>query len=129
MNKEFINIGVELKDVIEDIISFQKVTFPKANLANQMEKFEEETEEFLKETDPAKKIEELVDMFIVSIGVSEMSPAGKVIGFSLFNTVIDLQSKLCETLTEFKEAIQKKMEINKARTWVFENNIYHHIDK
>ena len=101
-----------MKETIETIIQWHKETFPDVTLRDQLLKFEEEKKEFAE----SKDITELVDMFIVACGVCRFDCLAAA---ECFDYITDLLAAIggVGACALFQGCIDKKMEINRARTW------------
>lgn len=103
---------------LEEYVEWQTKAMPLCTKESQFLKVEEELEEFLE----SNSIEELVDVVMASIilGVRFNSPVAFFIVDKLFEQTFDDE----ELLDKFIE----KFEINKKRTWVFNERTktYHH---
>lgn len=111
------------------IKKWHKKTFPDATLTGQLEKFKEERLEFETETDTKKKMLELADMYIVICGIGRFD---MLIAVALWE---DIKSLLLsnfpmysppERIVRLRAAINKKMRINRQRTWNKLNGQYKH---
>lgn len=110
---------------LEKIKKWNEETFPDATLGGQLEKLEEEIQEYIKaDEEDAKK--ELADIFIVLGGLRRWE--SKVGNFQENCLVKEMTIPI---LTDLLFNINKKMEINKERTkkgvWKKQSNgSYHH---
>lgn len=102
-----------MKETILSIAKWHEETFPCSTLEGQLQKYDEEKEEFAKSD--RKDLSELADMFIVACGIARFDMCW---GIRTLNNVVFWQQiggfdtpKLCE-------AIEKKMEKNRKRVWV-----------
>lgn len=109
------------------IMAWQKKVFPKATVLGQIKKFREEYNEFIAATKAGKKrasVEELADMYIVACGLLRLSTSS---GLKAMN---DFTWLICEANVKFESLqapINRKMDANVARKWVYKNGNYHHV--
>lgn len=119
-----------MKESILSIAQWHKDTFPDATLDGQRLKWMEEKREWKESLRPAVGIfgdvNELADMFIVACGLTRFSDTEAMFCFGR------VERELCESLFATKDlenAIDKKMERNRARIWEKQaNGSYHHVD-
>lgn len=113
-----------MKETIDTIIQWHKKTFPEATLEGQINKYAEETNEFLN-TVSRKDLLELADMVIVCAGI--MRFARKLGSCFLQNTYAICWEIGEYDMTELWDAVQHKMEKNRKRVWnKTDNGTYHH---
>lgn len=108
---------------IYQICIWHNETFPKATLEGQRRKFKEEFEEFVAAEDPEHKLAELADMYIVACGIKRFDES---LALHLIGRVLEFGADADFTIKELLCAIDKKMEINKARKWSGKDGCYHH---
>lgn len=101
-----------MKETVLTIAKWHEETFPDATLRDQLLKFEEEKKEFSE----SKDIMELADMFIVACGVCRFDCLAAA---ECFDYIPDLLANFGGTgaCALFQSCIDKKMEINRKRTW------------
>lgn len=121
-----------MKESILSIAQWHKDMFPDATLDGQRLKWMEEKREWKESLRPVTKdlvcgdVKELADMFIVACGLTRFSDAEAMFCFS--SVVQELYSSLFTTL-DLENAIDEKMEHNRARIWEKQaNGSYHHVD-
>lgn len=102
--------------MIEEIVEWHKKTFPDADLKSQKIKFLEEYKEYLESGD----IMELADMFIVETVLNWR------FDYKDFYLLV-CKEKFNKKFYEVEDAVNKKMEINKKRTWHKVNGVYRHV--
>lgn len=109
------------------IMAWQKKVFPKATVLGQIKKFREEFKEFIVAKDAGKKraaMDELADMYIVACSLLRLSTSS---GLKAMN---DFTWLICEHGVKFESLqapINRKMDANVARKWVYKNGNYHHV--
>lgn len=121
-----------MKESILSIAQWHKDTFPDATLDGQKLKWIEETYEWKKSLHPATEdfvrgdLDELADMFIVACGLTRFSNTEAMFCFG------SVEQELYDSLfsqSDLEEAIDKKMERNRARIWKKQDDgSYHHSD-
>ena len=121
-----------MKESILSIAQWHKDMFPDATLDGQRLKWMEEKREWKESLRPVTKdlvcgdVKELADMFIVACGLTRFSDAEAMFCFS--SVVQELYSSLFTT-SDLENAIDEKMEHNRARIWEKQaNGSYHHVD-
>lgn len=121
-----------MKESILSIAQWHKDMFPDATLDGQRLKWLEEKREWKESLRPVTKdlvcgdVKELADMFIVACGLTRFSDAEAMFCFS--SVVQELYSSLFTT-SDLENAIDEKMEHNRARIWEKQaNGSYHHVD-
>lgn len=120
-----------MKETIKTIIEWHEQTFPDATLEGQIDKFQQELKEFAAtllepDADYNHQLEELADMYIVACGIARFSIERALSCFTVVNTFKDLYG-LCSF--ELKEAVDKKMAINRKRKWGIGKGNYQHIEE
>lgn len=116
-----------MKETVISIAKWHEETFPDADLDGQIEKFNEEYDEFYNTNSVSEMIDELADLFIVSCGIARFSTADAMFYFHETDHVLGTHRIPYEDL---QEAIDKKMEKNRKRVWAKqENGSYHHTNK
>lgn len=110
-----------MKETIKSIIEWHETTFPDATLEGQVEKFKKERQEWLDSNE--KDISELADMFIVACGIMRFGRTESAICFGCVGSFLRYSDF---TDSDFRKAVDKKMEINRQRKWNFENGQYQH---
>ena len=121
-----------MKESILSIAQWHKDMFPDATLDGQRLKWMEEKREWKESLRPVTKdlvcgdVKELADMFIVACGLTRFSDAEAMFCFG--SVVRELCSSLFTT-SDLENAIDEKMERNRARIWEKQaNGSYHHVD-
>lgn len=110
-----------MSETIASIIEWSQQAFPDATLDGQREKYIEESKEW--EASKCSDITELADMFIVACSVGRFDPIlcmRQMTDVNLELVKADLMSK------DLEDAINKKMAINRARTWEKRDGLYKH---
>lgn len=101
-------------DLIKEIAEWHEKTFAEESFEGQAGKFLDELVEFYEEGDQEKAITELADCFIVACGMWRFDKKGTLNAFITVETIMHNRGIPYEKTIE---AINKKMEINKSRTW------------
>lgn len=110
-----------INDLILDVQIVHEELFPKATLASQIAKYEEESEE-LQLADTAEDIiEEFADIFIVACGIRRFSPT---IGTDLLKNIIATIRRHEDKVTLI-EAVCAKMNKNQERDWGEQSSGYY----
>ena len=112
-----------MEENIGTIIEWHKKTFPNATLDGQLAKFCEERDEY-EEADRSHKLEELADMFIVACGIARFDMwqgSSALADVRFLFTHHDKRNVL--------KAIDKKMAINRKRSWSSHNGYYRHVQR
>lgn len=115
-----------MKESIESIAQWSRETFPNATLLGQLNKFKDEKEEW--EASPSNseaELFELADMFIVACSIARFSATEAM--FCL-RRVADILENTCFATQDLERAIDKKMEINRARKWCIQDGNYQHTE-
>lgn len=114
-----------MKETIYTIIKWHEETFPDATLEGQLDKYQEEQNEWIESN--YSDVSELADMFIVACGIARFDLHE---GFFYISDVYDWYANV-EGLQMFDltEAINKKMEINRQRKWDKGNGEYKHVEE
>lgn len=111
-----------MKETIDTIMRWHRETFPDETLEGQINKYAEETNEFM---NADSDLPELADMVIVCAGIMRFNK--KLGSIFLQNTYIISWNIGEYDMTELWEAVQKKMETNRKRIWhKTGNGAYHH---
>ena len=121
-----------MKESILSIAQWHKDMFPDATLDGQRLKWMEEKREWKESLRQVTKdlvcwdVKELADMFIVACGLTRFSDAEAMFCFGC------VERELCSSLfatSDLENAIDKKMEHNRARIWEKQaNGSYRHVD-
>ena len=125
---------------IKNIIKQHSSIFKLATLETQIEKFEEEKQEYLKaiqmtynhtkKNDYDKKpLEELADCCIVAIGIMRFDKKQGNLYLQEILTYNNVYSHTFFSMGFIKEAIENKMKINKKRKWEVKKGYYKHKDE
>lgn len=102
-----------MPETIASIATWHGETFPHATLASQLQKFKDETQEFNQSAPTTEdEIFELADMFIVACGISRFDSYEVMY---CFGAVTDKLSNSIWATKDLAKAVNKKMEINRAR--------------
>lgn len=114
-----------MKETILSIAKWHEETFPDATLEGQLEKYEEENEEFA--GSDFKDLSELADMFIVACGIVRFDMCQAM--NALNNVFFWRDIKGFDTL-KLCMAVEQKMEKNRKRVWAkTQKGVYHHTNK
>lgn len=110
-----------MKESTQSILQWHRDSFPDADLAGQLIKWQEEKKEWAscKKTD----ISELADCYIVACGLARYPGLYSLLTFSWIADELGA-SEFC--LREFEQAVDSKMEINRARKWERKGGLYKH---
>lgn len=103
------------------IVEWHKKTFPNETLTGMLLKLEEEVKEVYESQKNGEKehsYEEMVDVMIVSIVLAGRFDS--ILG-KYFRTL-----NLDYAVPNLDERINKKMEINQKRIWIYKNGVYRH---
>ncbi len=112
-----------MKTLFRKIVDWHEKTFPDILPEKQREKLKEEIAEFETATTLQEKLEELADVYIVNAGLSRFFP--NETEKNLLQIEKDLKG-LNLTFSVLKEAVEKKLEKNKKRSWHIASGEYHH---
>lgn len=118
-----------MKESIESIARWHRETFPDATLLTQLEKFKEETQEWHNSqhiTDEGiivGDISELADMFIAACGIARFNRIDAI--FNFMYVADELENSTYASI-DLEQAIDAKMEINRARKWNNKDGYYKH---
>lgn len=110
-----------MKETILSIAKWHEETFPDETLEGQLQKYNEEKEEFA--ISDRKDLSELADMFIVACGIARFDMLNGI--YALNNVNFWQQIGGFDTLKLCK-AIEKKMEKNRKRVWVKSGEGHYH---
>ena len=113
-----------MNETIKSIIEWHEQTFPDATLEGQLQKYQDELQEWV-ESD-YKDITELADMFIVACGICRFSLTR---GMGAFWKVADLGARMLFMKEQFDAAVNNKMAINRRRKWSIGKGNYQHIEE
>lgn len=113
-----------MKETIYTIMRWHAETFPDATLEGQLDKYQEEQNEWIASN--YSDASELADMFIVACGIARFDLQA---GFFHIADVYDWydSSEKELKLSDLDDAINKKMEINRQRKWNKGNGEYKHV--
>lgn len=109
-----------MKETTDTIMRWHAATFPQATLAGQLEKFEEERQEYAK-AKRNTKLEEAADMYIVACGIARFDSYLGALAMAEMTDVFLHHDK-----RNIQKAIDKKMAINRKRSWNCNNGYYKH---
>lgn len=116
-----------MKETILSIAKWHEETFPDATLDGQIEKYNEEYDEFYEADTPKDAVVELADMFIVVCGIARFSAMDALFYFHEVDHELGINSISFEQLSN---AVDKKMEKNRKRVWVKTGEgTFHHTNK
>ena len=120
------------KEILDNAVHWHMDTFKECTLESQLVQLEEELNELkdVIETEGEgvdRYVEEVVDVLIVSY-VLAIRFNSEVGGFVFSEMEYNLISEYPQLAKKVKKALENKMNINKNRTWVFENGKYHHVE-
>lgn len=116
---------------IASIIQWHTETFPNATLEGQLQKFEDEKQEYADENEKNflsdATLMELADLVIVACGIArfDMLQGMNALYFAL--RVAYAHSFFVPEV--FAEAVQQKMETNRKRKWGCNKGYYQHVDE
>ena len=115
-----------MKETIESIVQWSRETFPEATLIGQLNKFKDEKEEWERAPyNSEAELFELADMFIVACSIARFSATEAM--YCLRVTADKLELSYFTT-QDLERAIDKKMEINRARKWCIKDGNYQHTE-
>lgn len=115
----------------EEMAKRHEALFPRADLASQIVKMEEEIGEFsdaLEADNPTQAFKELADVAIVCIGIYRFAP----------NTARWIYDDACrrykglygkQDVKKLEAEVKRKWAINESRTWEWNGKTYHHVEK
>lgn len=101
-----------MKETVLTIAKWHQETFPDATMEDQLQKFDEEMEEY--ERTPT--LEELADMFIVCCGLCRFDLIVAMSYFTIVATTLNERKELYASAI-FPAKVEEKMEKNRKRTW------------
>lgn len=110
-----------MKETTDTIMRWHAATFPQATLAGQLEKFEEERQEYAK-AKRNTKLEEAADMYIVACGIARFDSYLGALAMAEMTDVFSHHDK-----RNIQKAIDKKMAINRKRSWNCNDGYYKHV--
>lgn len=114
-------------ETIETIIQWHRETFPDATEKGQCSKWYDEMVEFTCATisnNYKDTLLELADLFIVACGLARLRP---IRAGGYFGIITGLMGIYQISEMQLKDAVDKKMQINRGRQWDFKGGKYHHI--
>lgn len=109
-----------IKENLATIIAWHTETFPHATYDGQIQKFEEEMNEYLSATTLPNKLEELADLIIVCCGIARFSTTDGL------RHIAQLPFNFARQ--EIDDAVQAKMIKNRQRKWTKGDGQYRHVD-
>lgn len=115
-----------MKETIKSIILWQEQTFPDATLEGQTDKYHNEYNEYYMAKTKESMLEELADMFIVTIGIIRLDFRE---GLFFMNDALRTFCDSTYTWGQLEEAINKKMQINRKRKWSVGKGNFQHISE
>jgi hypothetical protein len=112
-----------MKETIKTIMDWQEQTFPDATLEGQLEKYQEEQQEFIESN--YQDVSELADMFIVACGIARFDIRE---GSYYFADIADwMGSDIPIDWQPLQDAVDQKMAKNRKRVWnKTAEGTYHH---
>lgn len=110
-------------ETIASIVAWQEEVFPDASLSKQLEKYQDERDEFQAATKNRDRVAELADMFIVGCNVSRFSAYAALECFEDIAYLIRMNGI---SHHKFHKAIDEKMAINRRRKWDSLGGKYQH---
>lgn len=115
---------MKYNNLYNDILQWHLKTFKNVSLFNQLKKLIEEIKECNKEF----SLEELADIFIVSVRLNTFY-LGKLINYFLSKYITKKYiNRYNISEIQIRRAIKNKMEINKKRKWKLIDGVYRHYD-
>lgn len=115
-----------MKETIKSIIEWHEQTFPDATLEGQTDKYNNEYNEYYMAKTKESILEELADMFIVTIGILRLDFRE---GLFFMNDALRTFYDSTYTWGQLEETINKKMQINRKRKWNKIGNKFQHIEE
>ena len=106
------------KDLLEQGAKRHEKLFPKADLASQVLKLEEELQELAEAPTADKAVNELADCLICCQGIYRFAP--RVADLIVHEAFENSHWKLTGLLAKAIEYVEKKWKINEAREWIFD---------
>lgn len=110
-------------ETIASIVAWQEEVFPDASLSKQLEKYQDEREEYLATLKYKERIAEMADLFIVACNVSRFSSYAALECFSDIEWLMKIDGVSRHKLAQ---AIDEKMAINRRRKWNSLGGKYQH---
>ena len=113
------------KDIDKEIVEWSIQTFPDLTVDKQRQKLNEELKEFKECQTEEEALKEGADIYIVCRILADRfdDEIGKYFTETILNEATETRGK------EIKEAIEAKMEKNKARNWQkTKDGVYHHTE-
>lgn len=111
-----------MKETIKTIMDWHEQTFPDATLEGQLDKYQEEQQEWVESGE--KDVAELADMFIVACGVARFDLWE---GAHAFWDVYEWMDSSRISPRKFFKTVEKKMTKNRKRVWnKTATGTYHH---
>lgn len=106
------------KDLLEQGAKRHEKLFPKADLASQVLKLEEELQELAEAPTIDKMVNELADCLICCQGIYRFAP--RVADLIVHDAFEDSHWKPTGLLAKAIEYVEKKWIINESREWIFD---------
>lgn len=110
-------------ETIASIVAWQEEVFPDASLSKQLEKYQDEREEYFATLKYKERIAEMADLFIVACNVSRFSSYAALECFGDIEWLMKVDGVSRHKLTK---AIDDKMAINRRRKWDSLGGKYQH---
>lgn len=120
-----------MKENIASIIQWHTETFPNATLEGQLQKFEDEKQEYADENEKNflsdATLMELADLIIVACGIARFDMLQGINALYFALRVAYAHSFFMPEVVA--EAVQQKMQINRKRKWSIGKGNYQHVDE
>lgn len=111
-----------MKETVLSIAKWHEQTFPDTDLQGQLAKFQEETDEYAED----ESLAELADMFIVACGITRFDNLAALGCFAIVADFLSKHKNFAASII-FAEEVEKKMAVNRKRTWEkTQYGNYHH---
>lgn len=100
--------------------------FPLADFDSQMDKLDEEIDEYKSANTSAQQIKELADCIICIIGIYRFAPCIANLIYSGLNDmyILDPEQKIA-----IESEVNRKWQVNLSRTWKWNGKVYKHVGK
>lgn len=114
-------IGEKMLD-LEVLSKEHEALFPKADLASQVYKLDEEILESQKAETAEQKLREIADCIICCIGIYRFAP-------NVAKQFMDKVSLNSEQISDVEFEVLRKWNVNKSRKWEWNGKTYKHVGK